>query len=103
MGRRWGMICDVRAELSINGREDDIKLLLKFSFGILTNLLNFLILRQSFEYFSQAENTRSTDSNLPNICNINKPPLTEEIEISSATELVNAGISLVTLKLKMLI
>ncbi|KAI0502247.1 hypothetical protein KFK09_017194 [Dendrobium nobile] len=69
-----------------------IKLLLKFSFGILTNLPGFLILRQSFEYFSQSENTRSADSNLPNNCNIKKPPLTEEIEIPSATELVSAGI-----------
>ncbi|XP_020577066.1 putative UPF0481 protein At3g02645 [Phalaenopsis equestris] len=69
-----------------------VKLLLKISFRILTSLPGLLILKQSLEYFSQAENSRSTNSNSSNNCNIKKPPFIEEIEIPSATELLSAGV-----------
>ncbi|KAK8926670.1 putative UPF0481 protein [Platanthera zijinensis] len=57
-----------------------------FSFKILSSLPGFLILRESFEYFSQSEIPVTDHS-------VKKPPFyVEEIAIPSATELVDAGI-----------
>ncbi|KAK8949795.1 putative UPF0481 protein [Platanthera guangdongensis] len=62
------------------------KLLLKLSFKILSSLPGFLILRESFEYFSQSENPVTERD-------VKKAPFyVEEIAIPSATELVDAGI-----------
>ncbi|CAI0548884.1 unnamed protein product [Linum tenue] len=74
-----------------------VKFVLRLPFTILTNLLpGFAILRHPVEYFifsSPPHDSRPGPSNSNN--NLYRPPLLEEINIPSVTELVSSGVHIV--------
>ncbi|KAG0485934.1 hypothetical protein HPP92_010013 [Vanilla planifolia] len=69
-----------------------VRLLLKTTFSVLSNLPGFSVLRQPFEYFMQGDKPKLGDAASSIHRNIDKLPLLDEIAIPSAKELVQAGV-----------